>query len=337
MTVHAPRLTQLIRASTPLPIAVNPKPPHFSFSPSCVSKANNRRGRCFASRLCVPHSPAARPRARVVARLLSDHCSSRFALPHLCCRGRCVQHQFAHFIIMRVLSLTLALLALLALSLLVASPVAASRAAEDELADAVEQDLSALVEVEAEAAADEEAPPAFPAANTAATDRCTGDDCPGALNQSGASVQGSHDGPVEAAAAGSARDGPLRAGLQGDHVGSAGGVNGPWIPSDAGLPMAGEQSGEGSLFRATPAKRPEDIEDCVACRYIWLQIEEAVGNTAVEEAVFDAFSNSCKDAAAAPMFFPACSDMFAQADDMIGDYMDGYTVNQVCENARLCR
>ena len=294
---------------------------------------------CALSRFSIPRAAS---RARPPR--WSYHCSrarltfSCAVAVWVCCVSHLCSTRAVHISqTMRVLSLTLALMALIALALL-ASPVAASRAAEDELAAQVEQDLSALLEVEAEAESGADEPPAFPAPNTAATDRCTGDDCPGALNQSGASVQGSHDGPVEPASPTSNTAGPLRAGLAGDHVGSAGGVNGPWIPSDAGLAMAGEQSSaEGTLFRPSPAKRPEDIEDCVACRYIWLQVEEAVGNTAVEEAVFEAFSSNCKDAAAAPMFFPACSDMFAQADDMIGDYMDGYTVNQVCENARLCR
>lgn len=32
-----------------------------------------------------------------------------------------------------------------------------------------------------------------------------------------------------------------------------------------------------------------------------------------------------------------CQDMFDSVDDMISDYMDGYTVNQMCENSRICR
>lgn len=145
-------------------------------------------------------------------------------------------------------------------------------------------------------------------------------------------------------------DGPLTPGCikdgeKGDQLssnGAGGGVDGPWLPSDSGLPMPGElqsdEDDDANPFRQPTGRfRPEDIEDCVACRYIWLQVEQEVGNTQVEQEVYDSFNNMCKDAAEAPLFFPACQDMHAQADEMIGDYMTGYTVNQLCENSRLCR
>jgi hypothetical protein len=105
------------------------------------------------------------------------------------------------------------------------------------------------------------------------------------------------------------------------------------------MPGESQSSADSVPFRSVDQTKqgPEDIEDCVACRYIWLQVEQEVGNSQIEEDIYNSFSASCKDAAAAPLFFPACQDMFDQSDDMIGDYMDGYTVNQVCENARLCR
>lgn len=62
-----------------------------------------------------------------------------------------------------------------------------------------------------------------------------------------------------------------------------------------------------------------------------------VGNSQIEENIYDSFTSNCIEAQKAPIFYPACQDMFDGIDDMIGDYMDGYTVNQVCENARLCR
>jgi len=130
----------------------------------------------------------------------------------------------------------------------------------------------------------------------------------------------------------------LKDGLAGDHVGMGGGTHGPWVQSDSGLPMKGEQHGEGSAFRGPPGPfRGEDVEDCVACRYIWLQVESEVGNVARPESVYDSFNRHCKVAISTHVFQPACMDMHAQADDMIGDYMDGYTINQLCENARLCR
>jgi len=85
------------------------------------------------------------------------------------------------------------------------------------------------------------------------------------------------------------------------------------------------------------ARTAQDVEDCVACRYIWLQVEMDVGNTQIEENIYDSFTQNCIEAQKAPIFYPACQDMFDAVDDMIGDYMDGYTVNQLCENSRLCR
>lgn len=86
-----------------------------------------------------------------------------------------------------------------------------------------------------------------------------------------------------------------------------------------------------------PEMRPEDIEDCVACKYVWGLVELQVGNDAVEENIYDAFVQSCLEAQKAPIFYPACEDMFDDVYGMIGDYMDGYTVNQICDTSRLCR
>jgi hypothetical protein len=82
---------------------------------------------------------------------------------------------------------------------------------------------------------------------------------------------------------------------------------------------------------------PEDVEDCVSCRYVWLQVEMDVGNSQVEENIYDSFYQNALEAQKAPVFYPACQTMFDSIDDMIGDYMDGYTVNQICENSLLCR
>jgi len=82
---------------------------------------------------------------------------------------------------------------------------------------------------------------------------------------------------------------------------------------------------------------PEDVEDCVACRYVWLQVEMDVGNSQIEENIYDSFYQNALEAQKAPIFYPGCQTMFDSIDDMIGDYMDGYTVNQLCENSLLCR
>jgi hypothetical protein len=82
---------------------------------------------------------------------------------------------------------------------------------------------------------------------------------------------------------------------------------------------------------------PEDVEDCVACQYVWKQVEMDVGNSAITQTIYDSFHANAVDAQRTPVFYPACQSMFDAADDMIGDYMDGYTVDQICENSMLCR
>jgi hypothetical protein len=92
--------------------------------------------------------------------------------------------------------------------------------------------------------------------------------------------------------------------------------------------------------------------DCVACRFIWLQVELQVGNSQLEEQLYDTFTQACIEAQKAAIFFPAvrghiydcivsvgrtfnllllsglilvfllqCEDMFDDIYGMIGDYM----------------
>jgi chemotaxis protein histidine kinase CheA len=82
---------------------------------------------------------------------------------------------------------------------------------------------------------------------------------------------------------------------------------------------------------------PEDVEDCVACQYVWKQVEQDVGNAQITQTVFDSFQQNCIEAQKSPIFYPACQTMFDTIDDIVGDYQDGYTVNQLCENSMLCR
>jgi len=84
-------------------------------------------------------------------------------------------------------------------------------------------------------------------------------------------------------------------------------------------------------------RTPDDVEDCVACRYVWLQVEQDVGASAIEETVYDSFFQNALEAQKTPIMYPACQTMFDQIDDMLGDYMDGYNPDQMCENAMLCR
>jgi len=110
----------------------------------------------------------------------------------------------------------------------------------------------------------------------------------------------------------------------------------------AALGVGGALLGGAASMLAGGAQMPSqisssDIEDCVACRFIWLQVELDVGNEQIEETIYDSFTAACIEAQKAPIFYPACEDMFDDIYGMIGDYMDGYTVNQICEGARMCR
>jgi len=62
-----------------------------------------------------------------------------------------------------------------------------------------------------------------------------------------------------------------------------------------------------------------------------------VGNSQISQTVYDSFHTNALEAQRSPIFYPSCQVMFDAIDDMIGDYMDGYTVNQICENSMLCR
>jgi len=84
--------------------------------------------------------------------------------------------------------------------------------------------------------------------------------------------------------------------------------------------------------------RPEDIEDCVACQYVWYQVEVEVGNDKIQENIYDAFTSVCMDAQKSSIFFPACEHMFDDVYSMIADYMNGQlNVNQICISAGFCR
>jgi len=87
-----------------------------------------------------------------------------------------------------------------------------------------------------------------------------------------------------------------------------------------------------------PVKRlPEDVEDCVACQYVWKQVEQDVGNSAITQTIYDSFQHNAVEAQKTPIFYPACQTMMDAADDMVTDYMEGFTVDQLCENSMLCR
>jgi len=79
------------------------------------------------------------------------------------------------------------------------------------------------------------------------------------------------------------------------------------------------------------------IEDCVCCKYVWSQVEMDVGNSQLEQTVYNSFYSNALQAQQTTIFYPCVQTMFDCIDDMISDYMSGFTVNQLCENSLLCR
>jgi len=84
--------------------------------------------------------------------------------------------------------------------------------------------------------------------------------------------------------------------------------------------------------------RKQDIEDCVACQYVWHQVEVEIGNTQLTDNIYDVFTQTCTDAQKAPIFYSACEHMFDSVYDMISDYTTGHmNINQMCIAAGFCR
>ena len=95
--------------------------------------------------------------------------------------------------------------------------------------------------------------------------------------------------------------------------------------------------GPKEIYRAHKARTAKDVIDCTGCRFAWLKIEQDVGNSYSEKALYDSFITHCAGMQQSQIFFSVCNDMFSQVDDMIADYLNGHTVNQLCMNARMCR
>lgn len=80
-----------------------------------------------------------------------------------------------------------------------------------------------------------------------------------------------------------------------------------------------------------------DVIDCTACRYIWLKVEQDLGNSREYHQLYDVFVQHCAQAQETQIFFHACNKMFGKIDRMIVDYVLGHTVNQMCMKAEMCR
>jgi len=80
------------------------------------------------------------------------------------------------------------------------------------------------------------------------------------------------------------------------------------------------------------------IEDCLACRFIWKQVEMDVANARYVEDVQASFEHNCLDAQKGSVFFKGCEDMYDDMYAMTDDYMSNeYTVSTMCKRANMCK
>lgn len=79
------------------------------------------------------------------------------------------------------------------------------------------------------------------------------------------------------------------------------------------------------------------FEDCMACRFIWKQVEMDVANAKYIEDVQASFEHNCLDAQKSTIFYKACEDMYDDMYAMTDDYMSSdYTVDKMCQRANMC-
>jgi len=80
------------------------------------------------------------------------------------------------------------------------------------------------------------------------------------------------------------------------------------------------------------------FEDCMACRYIWSQVEMDVANARYVEDVQASFEHNCLDSQKTEIFYKACEDMYDDMYAMTDDYMTNeYTVDTMCKRANMCK
>lgn len=83
---------------------------------------------------------------------------------------------------------------------------------------------------------------------------------------------------------------------------------------------------------------PNDIEDCVACRMVWKQVEQQVGNARFMEDVMASFERVCMEAQKSTIFFSACNDMYNDLAAFTDDYMSNkYLIGTMCKRGDMCK
>jgi len=80
------------------------------------------------------------------------------------------------------------------------------------------------------------------------------------------------------------------------------------------------------------------LEDCMACRFIWKQVEMDVSNAKYVEDVQASFEHNCLDAQKSSIFYKACEDMYDDMYALTDDYMSSdYTVDKMCQRSNMCK
>jgi len=92
------------------------------------------------------------------------------------------------------------------------------------------------------------------------------------------------------------------------------------------------------FFSNNPKFLAVKYEDCLACRYIWSQVEMDVANARYVEDVQASFEHNCLDAQKTEIFYKACEDMYDDMYAITDDYMTNeYTVDTMCKRANMCK
>jgi len=96
--------------------------------------------------------------------------------------------------------------------------------------------------------------------------------------------------------------------------------------------------GLGSSSGSVDRFMPQRFEDCMACRFVWKQVEMDVSNAKFVEDVQASFEHNCLDAQKSQVFYKACEDMYDDMYAMTDDYMSSdYTVDKMCQRANMCK
>jgi hypothetical protein len=114
----------------------------------------------------------------------------------------------------------------------------------------------------------------------------------------------------------------------------------PFVAKHYGKGFTVGQFGRPALMRQIKQenfKSARLVEDCLACRFIWMNVEMDIGNSETQKTIYDSFINQCKLGMKAPIMHAPCQQMFARVDYMITGYAAGLTVEEVCAQSRLCR